>query len=234
MCKVLVSDYDNTFYTNDDDYKLNIKKVNEFRLNNNVFAFATGRSYNDFKNILDESNINYDYLILNHGAEIRDCNDNILNEEILDKNIINMIVSDLKLDKSLSYFCCSIDSNRLSVNSDNLVKISIKYRDTDTLNNVYSTINEKYYDLVNIFIVSKYRIEIVTKKASKSKAISFLIKKFCFDKNKVYTIGDGESDISMIKEYNGYCMDNSIELLNGLKKYKCLYEMIDDILESRI
>lgn len=42
MKKILVSDYDNTFYINDTDIKNNIDKVNKFRNKNNIFVIATG------------------------------------------------------------------------------------------------------------------------------------------------------------------------------------------------
>ena len=47
--KVLVSDYDKTFYVNEFDIKKNIKTVQEFRNLGNIFIIATGRSYLDFK-----------------------------------------------------------------------------------------------------------------------------------------------------------------------------------------
>ncbi len=68
MKKILVSDYDGTFYINEDDIKNNIKKVKEFRNKNNIFVIATGRSYYDFEKKLDKYPFKYDYLILNHGA----------------------------------------------------------------------------------------------------------------------------------------------------------------------
>ena len=48
MKKLLVSDYDQTFYINDEDIEKNKIAVNEFRNQGNIFAIATGRSYYDF------------------------------------------------------------------------------------------------------------------------------------------------------------------------------------------
>ena len=36
------------------------------------------------------------------------------------------------------------------------------------------------------------------------------------DKNNVYTVGDGYSDIDMIKEFNGYGMKESINEIKNL------------------
>ena len=64
MKKILVSDYDNTFYINEYDIKNNIQNVEKFRNKDNIFVIATGRSYYDFNKKLKEYPIKYDYLII--------------------------------------------------------------------------------------------------------------------------------------------------------------------------
>ena len=66
--KVLVVDYDRTLYINHNDMLNNIKAIDKFRSKGNIFIIATGRTYNSLKNEIDKYGINYDYLILNHGA----------------------------------------------------------------------------------------------------------------------------------------------------------------------
>ena len=85
--KMIVSDYDQTFYINDEDIEKNKIAVNEFRNKGNIFVIATGRSYDDFMKKKNEYNIEYDYLIINHGATILDKDDNI----IFNKKITNLI-----------------------------------------------------------------------------------------------------------------------------------------------
>lgn len=75
--KILVSDYDQTFYLNDEDIEINKKAVAKFRKEGNIFIIATGRSYFDFHNKVDMYNFEYDYVIINHGATILDKNDNV-------------------------------------------------------------------------------------------------------------------------------------------------------------
>ena len=79
MKKFLISDYDGTFHIDDESMKNNIEKVKEFRKNGNIFAIATGRAFFDFTKLLDKFNIEYDYLIINHGATLLDKNHNIIN-----------------------------------------------------------------------------------------------------------------------------------------------------------
>lgn len=58
---------------------------------------ATGRSYLDFKNRAETYNINYSYVILNHGATIIDSNDNI----IYNFPINNKIEDEINIEKSI-------------------------------------------------------------------------------------------------------------------------------------
>ena len=67
--KILVSDYDRTFYRNEEEIHLNVDSINNF-MKNNIFIIATGRSEFDIKRAITKYNINYNYLILNHGATI--------------------------------------------------------------------------------------------------------------------------------------------------------------------
>ena len=78
MKKMLVTDYDQTFYINDNDIELNKKSVNKFMNLGNTFVIATGRSYLDLKSKQKIYNFKYYYLILNHGATIMDKTNNIL------------------------------------------------------------------------------------------------------------------------------------------------------------
>ena len=45
MKKILVSDFDGTFYLKNVDINNNIKNVEKFRSQGNIFIIATGRSY---------------------------------------------------------------------------------------------------------------------------------------------------------------------------------------------
>lgn len=72
MKKILVSDYDRTFYLNKEGIKKNIETVEKFRKNGNLFVIATGRSFLDFKRKQYKYHFDYDYVILNHGATILD------------------------------------------------------------------------------------------------------------------------------------------------------------------
>lgn len=216
MKKLLVSDYDQTFYINDEDIEKNKMAVNEFRKKGNIFVIATGRSYYDFMKKKNKYNIEYDYLIINHGATILDPKDNIIfNEKILNE-ILESLKLDLHIENSERNFCCSILESRVEFEHKNLTKIHVKYNDLEYSNKILKKLEEKYNGCINAYLVSGNSIEIISKNANKSKAIKLLSKEIEIGQEKIYTIGDGYSDIEMIKDYNGYAMKESVDKLKNV------------------
>ena len=210
--KVLVSDYDKTFYLNDYDVIKNINVVKEFRQNDNLFVIATGRSYMDFKKKVHKYNLEYDYVLLNHGSTIIDKDDNILFNTYIKNTDIDKLKMDLHLEKSIEHFCCSKLDSRVNFDYPNLTKIAVRYLPLVNISKIKEIIENKYSN-INAYLVSINMLEIISKDINKAKAISILIDKLNIDKKSVYTIGDGETDIKMIKDYNGYAMKNSIDEL---------------------
>lgn len=232
MKKMLVSDYDQTFYTNDIDIEKNKIAVDKFRKDGNIFVIATGRSYQDFKNKLNEYNFSYDYVILNHGATILDRNDNILKNYSIDNNIIMDIKSNLELEKSILNFCCSKFESRVDYNHLNLTKIAVKYNTKEEAIKINNIINNKFSNFVNAYYVTKNSVEIISNMTSKSKAIASLLEILNIHKDSVYTIGDGQSDIDMIKDYNGYAMKDAVDELSkeAIGEYTSVFELIVEVL----
>ncbi len=230
--KILVSDYDQTFYVNDEDIERNKKAVAKFRSEGNIFVIATGRSYIDFQKKLDMYNFKYDYIIINHGATILDKDDNVIANFTINNDIINKIKADLQLEKSIKYFCCSKLESRVEFDYGNLTKIHVEYKTKEEAMFINKIINNKYSNYVNSYYVTKNSVEIISNETNKSNAINLLINKLNLLKEDVYTIGDGYSDIEMIKNFNGYAMVNSIEELNqvALKKYRSVSDLINEIL----
>ena len=103
MKKIIVSDYDNTFYQNDDDIEKNKLKVKEFMELSNIFIIATGRSYLDFMKKEYLYKIKYNYLILDHGATILK-DDEIIFTETINNSIKKDLLYDLKLEETTTNF----------------------------------------------------------------------------------------------------------------------------------
>lgn len=219
MKKMLVSDYDKTFYTNDIDIEINKSSVNTFRNKGNIFVFATGRSYADFKEVETKFSLKYDYLIFNHGATIIDKNENIIEHNFIENIFLQNIISELEIENSTYYFCCNLENSRATLDDKDISKINIEYGTHEKAMQINNLLNKKYSNNITSFLINNNTIEIISSITSKAKAIEKVIQLENIEKSNVYTIGDGYSDIEMIKNYNGYCMKNSVpELLNYCNK----------------
>ena len=226
--KILVSDYDKTFYTDEENIKINIEKVNQF-MKTNIFAINTGRSYLDFKKKEEIYNIKYNYLVINHGASIIKNNKIIYNTPI-NNNIKNQIINDLDIKYSTEIFTCSGLESRLTLENDNLTKIHIKYKNEEKAKQIYNKITNKYGKYVVVYLISKGKgIEIVSKDANKGIATKEIAKLENIKKENIYTIGDDASDLEMIKNFKGYAMKNATDEIKkyALKEFDNVYELID-------
>lgn len=219
MTKLLVSDYDDTFYLNDEDISRNVELIRK-KSHKLKFIIATGRSYYDYSKKRDKYNIVSEYVILNHGASIIKNDELILNIEI-DNVIKNKLLKDLKLEDSIDNFGCSKKESRLSIQEDNLTKINIKYKSVEETLNIYNKISKKYKNNINCFIISHgFAIEIVNKSVNKKNAILKIIELENIDKKDVYTVGNGDTDYEMLKFFNGYAMQKSSSKINELNLTK--------------
>ena len=230
--KILVSDYDQTFYLNDLDIEINKKAVSKFRKEGNIFVIATGRSYLDFHNKVEMYNFEYDYVIINHGATILDKNGNVLANFPINNGIINDLKEDLQLNKSIKFFCCSKLESRVAFNHSDLTKIHVKYNLEEEVTLINKVINDKYANYINSYNVNENSLEIISNQTNKSVAINLLLNRLNILKENVYTVGDGYSDIEMIKDFNGYAMVNSVQELKKLaiKECKSVSNLIDEII----
>ena len=112
----------------------------------------------------------------------------------------------MDINKSIDTFCCSKLETKVPFNHKDLTKINVKYKTKNEAIKMNDQINNKYSDFVTSYNITSSSIEIISNKTDKSKTIKMLADKLGIENKNIYTIGDGYSDIQMIKDYNGYCM----------------------------
>ena len=214
MKKILISDYDGTFYQNDRDIKKNIDKVNEFRTLDNLFVLATGRSYVDLKQKIDKYEIPYDYLILNHVALLLSKDLEIIKVFTLDKELVDSILEYANNKDIYDVILISAFDKNVT-DTLNIVKIMLKLYNYDKALEVKNYIDKSYPNIGSYLARDEehYLVEVVSCKASKSFMIEKILDKEKIVKKNVYTIGDGINDIEMIRDYNGYRVRNSCKEL---------------------
>lgn len=234
MKKLLASDYDQTYYLNDSDIIRNIEATKEWLGKGNIFAIATGRSYQDLKNKQDKYKFIFDYAILNHGATIIDKNENILWNESISNKVVPKIKSNIDKSNYVSFFCCSNLESRVDFQHPDLTKIAITFESKEEALKKAEELNSIFKDDIKAFYVNKNSVEIISNKTSKEKAIQYLSEINNIDRSEIYTIGDGYSDINMIKEFQGYSMEQGVEevKINAKKIYNSVSLLIKDLLNQ--
>ena len=119
---------------------------------------------------------------------------------------------------------------------ENLTKIAVTYKTKEEALKKAEEIKSLFNNFVHAYYVNKNSVEITSKLVSKEEAISYIAKINKIKNKNIYTIGDGYSDIEMIKKFNGYGMNCSVEEI--YKKAKGIYpsvsKLIQDIRESKI
>ncbi len=240
MNKIIFSDYDGTLYTDDTSIINNIKMIKKFQKKNNLFVIATGRSYYDFKEMLKKYKIPYDYLILNHGSIILDSNLNIIKSYSINKDIVKEILSLAKENKRI-YETVLFDALDKYVKEDttDIIKIMLKTKFYETATKLSNFMNKNYKNNVKSYIIKSknhYLIEIIAIETDKSKAIEEVLKRENIEKQNVYTIGDGSNDVEMIRDYSGYGMTKSEDIVYKTtnKLYDSVSDLIKDIIEKKV
>lgn len=236
MAKLLASDFDCTFYLNDEDMEQNKLFVNKFMELGNLFVIATGRSYSAFQNVLNRFQFNYNYVILNHGSTIVDKDGQILFNTAIPNEILPCLEKDLELDTCEKFFCCSGVESGLNFTNKDLSKIHVKYDSEERSLQMANIINQKHGDYVTAYFMNTDFIEIISNKTSKANAIYKLIE-HCgkIDKSNVYTIGDSYSDMEMVGEFNGFCVRGSVPELKAIAnaEYSSVSLLLKDIIEGK-
>lgn len=184
----------------------------------------------------EKYNINYDFLILNHGAEIRDNKNNLIYYETIDNDIKNQLINKIDKENTIDNLNFTLDKSFTNINDKNLIKINLKYKTYENAIKIRDNLNKEYKDYINCYYVNNKAIEIISNKTNKSYAINILKDKLNIEDKNIYVIGDGYSDFEMIKDFNGYCMENSIDCIKEVakKEYSSVSELIKDIINEKV
>ncbi len=204
---LLASDFDRTFYINNYDFKKNVEALKSFR-NNNKFVIVTGRSYQDYINIT-KNYVPVDYLVVNHGATVMKDN-KVIKSVYINDITINKLKSIFDFD-NIEYFATSDTMSRVNINHGNISKINISLSDNLVAKKAVEYLNNNFKDIKAYVLFHKNQFEIVSVDANKCKAIEYIGYLEGIDRSNIYTVGDGYTDIEMVKYYSGFAIDGSVD-----------------------
>lgn len=226
MKKILISDYDDTLFTDEITLKSNIEKIKNFQKCGNIFVIATSRSLWSMMEEIQKYKIPYDYLFVNVGAGIFDNKGKNLYVNYISYEEKQNIENVLKNYPDLSITRYGIQEEQLP-NSQEIVGYKIK-GDIRNLETIYEIFKNKLEKFELILKKSENKLFLNHKDNTKEKAIKTLIELFPEYKNyEVITVGNDDVDYKMLQLYDGYRMINSSELL--LKNIKKIVNSVGEL-----
>lgn len=235
MKKIIVSDFDDTIYVNQKIEKETVKLIHKFRKDGDLLIIATGSSYPSLISKIGNSGLEYDYLICDHGCNIMK-DEKLVYYKLIDNNIVDELIESYKLDKTNNNFAISKNHGNVGLDNKEISKIHISFKNKGDDFKAKEELNKKYSNLINVYCLSNYynSIEIINGKCSKLNAMAKIIELENISDYKIYPIGDGYSDIEMVKKYNGYCVKNAVSELKKIssKIYNNFQEFIIEIINE--
>lgn len=212
MKKILISDYDATYFTKEKDVLKNVEKTIEFREKGNLFVIATSRSFYSIKKEIIKYKIPCDYIFCNIGAGIFDGNQNKIYANYVqseDRKIIENILASFS-EKKLIISRYGIQEDQLP---DSKKVIGYKVKGEEGVLVSLKEVLEQKVTGFDILLKEKGKLFLNNQENTKEKAISNLLKLLYPEKYEVITVGDDDVDFGMIEKYHGYRMEKSSELL---------------------
>lgn len=213
--KIIISDFDNTFYT--DYYEENIKAINEFVDKGNKFVIATGRPLYFLEPAIKDKNIKFTNLICSDGTVIFNDKLEIIYQETIKKETIQKLIEKMKDNPYISdYFINTpyINTKDINISATGLLGVPIEREKAQIFIDEIKEIDPN----IKGYLSHKW-INIISKEASKSTAIKKLEEINSWKKEDIITAGDNYNDIEMNNDYESFCMEISPDELKNVSNY---------------
>ena len=207
--KLLVCDFDGTYFTNEESIKKNNNYINKWINDGNIFMLSSGRSYKSLKKMTDLYNIKYNYLSCCDGSILYDNKGNIMTKYDLNNNILKEFLSlknYVKIERiQYSYH----DDYYPKRHKGNLIGCNLVIKNIDITNNYLNKWNELELNNPNYDFLAYPHDEITyyclkNKGINKSTTVSYLEKQLNINYNDIIVFGDNENDYVMLSNYHSY------------------------------
>lgn len=227
--KILVSDFDNTFYSDIFEYDKNIEAVKQFVSSGNMFIIASSRNLEHLLDDLEGYDVPFSYLICLDGAIIYNKDLEIIYRKDIDHSVVSLIFE--RLDRERNIHETWIDTGEGYTIDINTLACSIVARPMD-----YDKACSLLQDILDDFpmihgYIGEHWMKFYDKSANKGNAISYLEKYGHFNHDDIYTIGSSMNDLSMLSRYMGYAMKSSLTDIKRvcIGEVSSVHELIDVI-----
>ena len=234
--KLIVCDFDGTYFTDNENILLNNQYIKELRKKNIIFMLSSGRSFKSLKEMTKRYNIEYDYLSCCDGSIIYDNKNKIVKKFILDEKILIQFlklkdyspIERIQFSYPDEYYDDLKDDTLIGCNlviKNELItpEFKIRFKALKDQNTSYDFLEYSHND-VTYFCLKNKGIN----KSSTIKVLQDLLK---IDYQDIYVFGDNENDYPMLKNYQSYYVGEVEPRIKNvcLKGCNQVYELLDDI-----
>lgn len=232
---MVFSDFDKTLHPDADEaeFRRNLEKIREFRRKGNLFCIATGRSQASLGRVWPDYENYLDYGIFDNGAVCLDQSGEILFQETIALTVVEEIARKI-MDKfgddvQLVFYC---DAKEWREPGNDTTKVRCWTKDLAVSRAIHEKVSSEYSGEIKSFIArtavmsslgwiknpEEYIlfVDIMSVRAGKYNAVRRLCEGY--PDEKIVTVGDDTNDLEMIREFDGYAMQNSmLEVLEAVK-----------------
>lgn len=228
---VFASDYDGTLYKNKEITEYDLKMIDKFREQGNLFGIATGRSIDSIVYEIDKYKIPFDFIIGINGGVVLDSQKEELFVSSLNQDIIPSVMKTLEEEK-IRYYGLNDGYGRSRVtvteedtetefneelsNVDDLLKNGVKAmfissQSPDHAYYIANKLNDLYSDSGVQAFPNTRSVDLGVKGINKATGIEQILNNYkLHHKTPIYTVGDAYNDVPMLKDFHGYVIDTGV------------------------
>ncbi len=241
--KIIATDFDGTLSYNGKISDEDKEAIKRFRKAGNKFGIVTGRDVDLAQWIKPENGLEYDFLICCTGGVIKNGEGEII---YCKKGKIDSFISEIIAKaKELGAYGFAIGDVLLKCIIDIKGKIpsqldalkEFTHANTGFIKDEKATefakfVNENYGDKIS---AHQNGTAVDMPPAYVSKVTGVYQYASMFDSPEIYAVGDNINDISMIKEFCGFAVENARDEVKAVAKHQCkrICDMIDYLMEEK-
>ncbi|MBR6917263.1 MAG: HAD-IIB family hydrolase [Clostridia bacterium] len=250
--KLFATDFDGTLNLYPDGVREDyLQRITEFREAGNVFGIITGRTYSNAEFIIKDYLKYCDFIMCMTGAYAIDSNGDTLFEYKGDGAVLPDILKTVAaLGTGYLFFADGRESYRIDLERPvddshegiiearrhkTFTQINACFDPEEHFRHCIKVLEEKYGDVVSLNL-NGHCVDIPPKGVDKGITVARMARHFGVLEEDVFTAGDNDNDLAMIKRFHGYSLPHGSEACRAAAEKICenVGEMLVDVMTNHL
>lgn len=219
---ILFSDFDRTFYFEDNDEKnrANFEAIQKWRAAGHQFCITTGRSFLSVTRRLPQISEISDYYIVDGGSITLSKSATVVRTYCFEPETVAGVVRFTEgLPEKPVLFYYAPDYEGVEYKDQNITKLRLWFKDLSLLDSVARRIEDTFpvFAFICNNVISRHEelegrhgfVEVIPKGSGKSRAIRALGRDEQIPIQDIITIGDDMNDYDMVQNFDGFAIEGS-------------------------